>query len=75
MSAKEFHDAVDAYFETGDDDHLKILTTLVKIERHTRHLDGMRHQVRRNDEAGKRLDARLAKYEALLAAERATSLT
>lgn len=75
MSAKEFHDAVDAYFETGDPDCLKILTTLVKIEHHSRHLKAMRNEVRRNDEAGKRLDARIAKYEALDAAQRATSLT
>lgn len=79
MSAKDFHDAVDKYFETGEDDHLKILTELVKIERHSRNLDAMRNEVKRNDEAGKRRDsriaARLAKYEALNAAERATSLT
>jgi hypothetical protein len=33
MSAQEFHNAVDAYFETGDPVCLRILTTLVEIER------------------------------------------
>jgi len=65
VTKQEFHDTINAYFETGNLDYLKLLAKLTETEQSSRDASRMRGDATFNDAANAKIAVRIAEHQSM----------